>query len=436
MKNLRPFEIALIGIFGVFAIGGLIFVTLFKSENNEFTSVYGDSVMVWGTLDQAVFSRVIEDERTKDKAFGVVRYEQKDPRTFMGDILSAVAEGNSPDLIIVPHSALVSFRAKLRPLTYESFSERSFRDRYIEGASIFMLRDGVYGIPLVVDPLMMFWNRDVLSSSGLAQPPTTWEALVNETTPAITRSDAQLQISQSAVSFGEYSNITHAKEIISMLLLQSGSPLVEETEFGYSIELDKKLAANALPSSTAVFSFYSQFVNPASASYTWNRSLPQDTTQFLAGKLGLYFAPGSERIKLQRENPNIDFDVAPVPQGTGATIFRDHGDFYALAVPRASQNPNGAYGVAFKLGSEENVAKIAKELHMAPVYRSLIQKGSTDTFESIIYSAALTARGWLDPNPARTGAVFKELVENISSGRARTESAISDATHKLEALFK
>lgn len=436
MKNLRPFEIVLIGIFAVFAIGGLVFMTLFKAKDSETAKQYGDSVLIWGTLDEAVFARVLENERAKDTAFAAVRYQEKDPRSFTGDLLSAIAEGNSPDLIILPHSALVSFRGKIRPLTYESFPERTFRDRYIDGANIFMLSDGVYGVPFVVDPLMMFWNRDVLSSSGLANPPTTWEQLVNETTPAITRSDIQLQITQSAVSFGEFSNVAHAKEILSMLLLQSGSPIVEENEMGYSIKLDKKVAANSLPSSAAVFSFYSQFVNPASASYTWNRSLPHDTTQFLAGKLGLYFAPASERARLERENPNIDFDVAPVPQGAGATTFRDHGDFYALAVPRASQNPSGAYNAAFKIASEENVATFANELRMAPVYRSLVQKGSTDTFESIIFNAALTARGWLDPNPSRSSAVFREVVEGISSGRTRADSVIGDATLKLEALFK
>ncbi len=435
MKNLRPFEIVLIGIFGFCAVAALIFVSLVKQSSNNEVSVYGDSLMVWGMIDSTAIAPVISAIARTEKGFSAVQYIQKDARSFESELLSAIAEGRSPDLIVLSHSLLVSYVPKLVPYTYKSFPERTFKDAYIDGADIFMLADGVYGTPFAVDPLVMYWNRDIFSSSGLANPPRTWETLVNETVPAITRKNEQLEIMQSAVAFGEYNNVGYAKKTLSALLLQSGSSIVERRDRGYSVTLNQGVANN-IPPAQAVFSFYSQFVAPGSASYTWNRSLPNDRDQFLAGKLGLYFAPGSERVRLERENPNLNFDVAPIPQGAGATTLRTYGDFYAFAVPRASLNQQGAFAAMALLGSQENAYAIAAALDMAPVRRDDIAQGTTDTFEKIIYTAALMARGWYDPLPRESNEIFREIVEGISSGRVRAEGIVSDATYKLELLFK
>ncbi len=435
MKNLRPFEIVLIGIFAFFAVGALIYVSLFKPKSSENVNVYGDSVIIWGTFDGTVISPIISDIARGDSNFTVVRYEQKDTRFFESELLSAIAEGRSPDLIILPHSLLVSYASKLVPQTYETFSERVFKDRYIDGSDIFMMADGVYGIPFAVDPLMMYWNRDVFSSSGLANPPRTWETLVNETVPAVTRKNEQLAITQSAVAFGEYSNIDYAKKTLAALLLQSGNSIVERRNDQYAVTLNRE-SVNNVPSAQAVFAFYSQFVAPGSASYTWNRSLPNDRTQFLAGKLGLYFAPASERTRLENQNPNLDFDVTTIPQGAGATTLRTYGDFYAFAVPRASLNYAGAIAAAHTLGSQENAHEIAVGVNMAPVYRADLAAGTTDTYTKNVYDAALTARGWYDPLPRESNEIFREVVEGISSGRVRVESMVSDAAYKLELLFR
>ena len=433
--NLRPFEIILIAVFGIAAIAGIAALSMYEPAKTEEDVMFGDRVQVWGSVDSYTMNTLISEIGRSNDAFKVVRYTQIDARDFTGELLSAIAEGNSPDLIIMPHSSLVSLRSKLRPISYETLPERDFKDRYIDGAQIFMMQDGIYGIPLMVDPLVMYWNRDLFSSGGLANPPRTWEALVNETTPALTRSDEQLKITQSAVALGEYGNVEYAKEVLSMLLLQAGSTLVEESGTGYKITLNDTGSAS-LPPGNAVVTFYTQFVAPASLAYTWNRSMPPDRTQFLTGKLGMFFAPGSERDRIAKANPNLDFDIAQVPQGGGATVYRNYADFYAFAIPRASQNPQGARLAAEVLASPESARVVAEALDMAPVHRSLIQAGSNDTYERIIFASALIARGWLDPSPRETDEIFRYLIEEVSSGRARVEGAISDAVGKIRLLFR
>ncbi len=88
MKNLRPFEIVLIGFFAVCAIGALIFVSVFQQKNVEQENPYGNSVVIWGTFDISVINPRISDVARNTKGFGVVSYEQKDARSFENELLS------------------------------------------------------------------------------------------------------------------------------------------------------------------------------------------------------------------------------------------------------------------------------------------------------------------------------------------------------------
>ena len=432
--NIRPFQIILIGVFATLAVFSLIFFSLYKGGSEGRVNPYGDSVIIWGTLDRGAFDALRVSIMDDDENFRVVQYVQKDVRTFDTDLPNAIAEGNSPDLVVLSHDMLVKHRAKLQAISYQTIPERTFRDTYVDGAEIFTQSGGVYGIPFAVDPLVMYWNRDMFSSSALASPPRTWESLVLDIVPRLTKVTPSLSLTQSAVGFGEYANIRHAKKILSMLFLQSGSDIVTEQEGRYQITL-RQQTNNALPPAEAALTFYTQFSLPTNTNYTWNRSLREDHTQFIAEQLGIYFGPSSEYNMIRGENPNLNFDVAVVPQGAGAITRRTYGTFYAFAIPRASDNLQGAYAVAQLMSNETYGLQLSEALRIAPVRRSLIQAGSNDPVRSIMYESALIARGWYDPDPAQSDGVFRQMVETVTSGRAKVSQTVQDAIDRLELLF-
>jgi ABC-type glycerol-3-phosphate transport system substrate-binding protein len=435
MFNIRPFQIVLIGGFAALAILGLIFFSVYQSSVDRDERSYGARVVIWGTLPRDAFRTVFNEVTANDKDFQVVEYVEKDLRTFDLELLTAIAEGRSPDLIVLRSDAIVAHRGKLRGISYETVPERTFKDTYIDGAEIYLLSDGVYGLPFAVDPMVMYWNRDIFSSSGLATPPRTWEELVAITEPAITEVDASLGITRSALGFGEYANIRNAKNILSLLFLQSGTEIVTEAKDGYQITLEET-RRGGIPPADASLSFYTQFANPAGTEYTWNRALPQDRQEFASGDLALYFGLGSEYRAIDAANPNLNFDVTQVPQGSGATIKRGFGAFYAFAIPRASGNAQGAWQAARVLSGQATSAALAEYLDLAPVHRSEIGKGSSDPYRQTLYTAALTARAWLDPDPAGSENVFKTMIEDVTSGRTRVSDAVDDAVDRLQLLFK
>lgn len=433
--NLRPFEIALISIFVALAIGGVVFLSFFKPSTDELTTLFGDHVTIWGPFSADEFQKILLGLSAQNKAYNAIKYEQYDEKSFNGKLLNAIGQGKSPDLVLIPHTSLVELQSILSPLSYTEYPVRAYRDSFIEGAEIFMQPEGLYAVPFAVDPLVMFWNRDLFSSAGLANPPRTWESLVSQTVPALVLRSEGSKIIQSAIAFGEASNVTYAKDILAMLFFQAGSPIVTRQGESYRSALSNG-TDNSLPAGPAVLSFYTQFASPISDVYSWNRSLPNDKLQFLSGKLGLYFARGSDISTLHRENPNLNFDVTNVPQGLNATVKRNFGTFYAFAIPKASSNRTGAFQAAISLTQPSVTEKITAALGLAPVTRISLENGSNDPDRKIVFSSALIARGWLDPGPDESTSVFKRMIEDVTSGQKRIQEAVSDASERLELLYR
>ncbi len=435
--NLRPFQIILLGIFGALAVGGVILFSVFRGFGGE-ENPYGTSVEIWGTLDGRAFDTVLNALGDEDDNFQVVSYSEKDPRTFRDELINAVAEGRGPDAIVLSHDMLISERAKLYPIPYKTLPLRDIKDRYVDGAEIFSLSDGMYGFPFAVDPLVMYWNRDLFSSAGLATPPATWEQMVSRDVPALAKVTQSpiFTVEQAALAFGEYANVQNAPEILLMLLLQAGSQLITESTDGYKVLINQSSGQTARPPATAALDFYTQFANPARAVYTWNRSLATDRSAFLAEDLALYFGFGSEYAGIRAGNPNFNFDATSIPQGSGVSIKKSYGTFYALSILRSSDNFAGTYLALAKISEGERASALAETLGFAPVHRASLALGATDPFRQTMYTMALIARGFLNPSPSASEDIIKTMIEDVTSGRTGISEAAADASDRFNQLLR
>ena len=241
-----------------------------------------------------------------------ITYIKKDSSTFNNDFIEALAEGVGPDIVLLRDDYIYKNRNKLFTIPYKNYTERSFRDTFIEGGEVFLNADGAIALPFMVDPLVMYWNRDLFSNNAVSSPPQYWDqiySLIEKTT----RRDTSANILKSTIALGEWSNITNAKEILTMLLLQAGTPITSRNGQEVISVLNSKFDYPVIPSQSAV-NFYTQFSNPTSPSYTWNRSLPSSFNLFLSGNLATYLGFASEIFSIQQKNSNLNFDVTYIPQ--------------------------------------------------------------------------------------------------------------------------
>lgn len=436
MGNLRPFQIVLLAVFAALGVGAIILLGAYQASISQSSRIYGDQVIIWGPFDERVMLDFFEEISRDNRAFEVVDYYQVDARDFESQLVNAIAENRGPDMIIVSSEQIVTLRPKLTPISFETLPLRTIKDWYVDGVELFTFPEGTYALPFAVDPLMLYWNRDLFAASGLAQAPATWEALVNRVVPSLATVDMRRNVLQSALAFGEYRNLTNPKAVLLMLAMQSGSRMVYLENGQYQVALDTPASddVNVRPLELAL-EFFTEFSNSNSPLYTWNRVQPNDQNAFVAGDLAMYFGFASEYQQLIDKNPNLNFDVTVVPQGESATIRRTYGHFYGFAIPQTSYNPNGAYQAALTLTNELYAKGMAESLGMVSPFRSIIAAGADNPAQQSAMNAALYARGWYDPDIERTNSILQALVESVVSNRERITTAVKQATGQIANEF-
>jgi len=433
--KLRPFELALVAIFGILLLLAIALLRAYSPTVDPDINSLKNGVSIWGTVPEVAFVDLLKQISTTDPNYKNVTYRYISPDRFDSVFVNALADQNPPDLIFLNHEQLVEHRNRLQPITYDSFPLRDFRSLYIDGAEIFALSDGIYALPIAVDPLVLYWNRDIFADSGLLKAPATWEEVVNQTVPTFIVRDSNRDINRAAIAMGEYSNIKNALPVLSLLLLQAGSGMVGDSGANYELRLDETIGQVGANPFVNVATFFTNFSNTDNTLYSWNTSLRPDTEMFLSEDLAVYFGLASEGLSLAARNPNLSFDVSEVPQGASATVKRNYGVFYGLAVPKAAKNKTGAAIVLQTLSETANATKLANLNGFAPVERTSLAAGSNDIFGRVAYASAIYSRGWLSPDRNRLDVILQQMVNSINANRNNISSAASDAIKQISQIY-
>ena len=451
MKNTSTFQLVFLAVFVLVAIVGVAVFAGFGGSSKAAVP----KATIWGTIPAFFITDTVRILNASSNALEVT-YVQKDPQTFQNEFVNALAEGNGPDAVLLSDDMLYTFRNKLQPIPYTAFALRDFQSTFIDGASVFASKDGLLAIPISVDPLVMYYNKNILARAAVSRAPQTWDEMSQIGPVIIQRTDTST-IQQALLSFGDYANVNNAKAILSTLLFQAGNNITAInalTGSAYTV-LDKDTSNNNIANSTdsntsgsdsssqndgttateSVLDFYTSFANPAKSLYTWNRSLPNSLDYFLSGNLAFYFGFASEISQIQAKNPNLNFDVAQVPQNMSG-IPNVYGKIYALAIVKQTKNAAGALGVISQLTNQTAVQHYIDIANLPPARRDLLAQQPKDPFMTVFYRSAIQVKSWFDPSPAESDRVFQDMVESIISGKSKLSNAVSDAKQKLDILLK
>ena len=424
------FQYALLGIFIFFILAGVVVFAKFGGVGGNNGVSAGATVTIWGTLPKDTMNNLIRN-------FGVnAVYKEESASSFEADLVNALAEGNGPDIAMMPQSLILSEQSKIYPIPTAVYPVSQFQSTFIQEGEMFDTKDGILGIPFVIDPLVMYWNRDLFSNAGIALPPTHWDDLYN-LVPQLTVKDQDSTIHQSTVSLGGYNNVSQAKSILSALLLQVGDQMVT---LDYDGNYASKLAEsrNNLGKSIAsdVLDFYTSFGDPLKSQYSWNDSLPSSKSYFLSGNLALYFGFASELSDLQNKNPNLNFSVTTIPQARDVSVKSTFGNLQALVILNNSAHKADAFNAITKLTAADAITSLSASTHLPPVRRDLLASKPSDPAASSFYDSALQSKGWLDPSSGGTDSIFGTMVQSVTSGRSDSNDAVASASTQIGELLR
>ena len=420
----------------VFVVAAILAVLMFSGLIPGFGLGGGESkadLVLWGTVNKRAILPIITELNEQNKNIFSIQYVEKPISSFENDLINALASSSGPDLWLLPQDMILKHEDKVFVIPYSNtFTERSFKDVFVSEGELFTNSTGVIGFPFTIDPIVMYWNRDLYQGVGISNPPEFWdEFLVNA--PIFNRYDDAGNIVQSGVALGEFSNIKNAKELVSMLILQTGNNIVDPQS--REIVFNDKGDA-PLPPAEAAVKFYNQFSDPAKNSYVWNRSMDDSRRLFSSGKLANYFGFASDFNTIKKLNPHLNFDVTLVPQIKDSKLVATFGRMEAVVVSKASKNLNASFSAAYSLSSIPSINLVEENLLLPPVRRDIIKEGTKSPEMAIFYKASLQAKGWLEPDPMEVYSIFKEMVESSAVGKLRIYEAVRQAEGRLEKLLK
>lgn len=432
---MSKFQMIVIAVFSVVALVAiLMFAGLipgFKSMGGKKT---GDKIIMWSAFSRGEMNPMIYDLNDENRSLFSIKYFEKKPNSYESELMDALASGTGPDIWLITQSAVLKTKNKVFQIPFESFSERAFSDAFIDSAEVFLDMNGksAVGIPVAVDPIVMYWNRDMFSSAGIARPPEYWSEFLLDV-EKLTKRDGAGNIIQSGAALGEFRNIKNAKDILSMLILQGGSKIVDPVSLKISSDNIGRDIFD--PTENAVI-FFNEFSNPTKSSYSWNRALPSSDEMFVNGSLAMYFGYASELPDIKKKNPHLNFDVAVVPQIKKSPIKATFGKIFSAVISKSSQHTQSAFSAVFKLAGEKFSKRFAQTFYMAPARRDLLAAGSNDPDFSIFYKSAVMARTWLEPDPQKVYKIFQNMVESTATGRLKVSAAVKEEKNRLDRLLK
>ncbi|MEX0933564.1 MAG: ABC transporter substrate-binding protein [Candidatus Paceibacterota bacterium] len=430
MKNTHSFQTILLLVFGIGAVIGVAVFSIARTTNPERNL---PTLQMWGTLPEEYFS-FLGQNNADDVYFQKVAYREIRSEEFDQILIEALADGVGPDLVVLGHDSVYKHRNRIFEIPFESFSASTFSASYIKGGEIFQSDRGYYALPAVIDPLVMYWNRPILSSLGIDTPPASWDTM-RDFSERVTKTDGFLNIERSAVALGTSSNINHVKEVISLLLMQSGSRIVAKGATGYVADFSQQTTTLSLPPSEAI-NFYTEFSDPSKLAYSWNTSLPESRAAFLAEDLALYFGLASEEREILSANPNLSFGVALVPQVSSSPIKMTTGDLYGFAVLKSTSRTEQAFTTLYKLAGVEGLTLLDERTGLPSVHNTLRKEDPTKASSRVLLDSALITRVWLDPEPRETDRVFSDMIESVRSNQSDAGDALSRLASQLNQLFR
>jgi len=265
-----------------------------------------------------------------------INYSQQSPQEYRERLQSALARNEGPDLFRFHITWLPMLKNELEAVPVEIMSANEFENNFYPVVKE-NLRSGssFLGLPLQVDTLALFYNQQIFQAAGKT-PPTTWDEL-RQTALDLTVRDENGRIQTAGVALGTTSNIEHWSDILGLMMLQNGVNLSQPSS---------NLAEDALV-------FYTIFNN---TDRIWDETLPNSTLAFAGGKVAMYFGFSWDVFEIKNINPDLSFQVAPVPQLPGTDIA--WASFWVEGVAKRSQHSKEAWQFLQFLSSQESLQEL------------------------------------------------------------------------------
>ncbi len=440
------------------------------------SSRYQVDLDFWGTFDNSnVFDSIFGVYKNIDQNVAQITYHKNTIESYKEDLLSALAAGNGPDIFMIHNSWMPDFQDKIVPVPDYMMTEQEFRDNFVDVAAEDCITDGqIYGVPLSVDSLALYYNKDIFNAAGVTRPPKTWEEF-NKDVQLLTKIDEFGNIEQSAAALGTAFNVNRSSDILTVMMLQNKTEMSNKADksilFGESVG-----SGLGMPSERALKQ-YTDFASATSSVYTWNKRQNYSIDAFFQENAAMMINYSWHYDTLKAKNAKLNFAVADLPQVSFDNIGdqANFANYWILVVAKnkqPTQSPQqGAVPVTNKMRvheswqflkaltfpmkkgikiqnaiSGESLIYNNLEFDLTEQYlentgkpaarRDLIEKQKTDVKLGSFARGNLIAQSWWRNNADDIDAIFADMIDSVNTGKSSIHDAIQLGASRAKQFMK
>jgi len=289
----------------------------------------------------------------------------------------------------------------------------------------------IYGLPLSVDTLAMYYNKDLFNNAGIAEPPIYWSSEFQQDVKKMTKQNEKGEIIQSGAALGGTNNIERYSDVLSILMMQNGSVMMDDSGQVLFNRIPTTFKDQKYNPGLEALRFYTDFANPAKEVYAWNKNLENSLNMFAQGKLGIMFGYAYHLPTIKAQAPKLNFGIAKLPQIEGNTPI-NFANYWIETVSNKSKYTNEAWDfIQFATKSDQAKTYLANAKKPTAL-RSLVNEQVEDLDIGVFTSQVLTAKSWYkgaDSNAMEK--IFADMIDSVVLTQDRIENIINLAANKV-----
>ncbi len=386
-------------------------------------------------------------------------------------LLEALAEDRGPDMFSIPNVWLRGWQTKLLPMPKETtiptmvvnqqkqivaqnkktatLSMIQLRNQFVELVTKDVVlkappakagdrpQDAIYALPLSLDTLALYYNKDLLKNAQIEEPPATWTELMDQAI-ALTSTDDKGAIKQSGVALGAADNVRNFFDIVSALMMQNGAIMANDSNYP---EFDSYTAEGRgdrnFPPGVEALMFYDSFAMEGAPNRTWDASMPDSLDAFVTGRTAFYFGYPVDAKEIKARAPRLDLGIAPLPQVDPNKIF-NVARYPLEVVSKKTKHPNETWDFIQFISQQDKVSNFLFATKRPTAIRALIKDQLANPDVGVFATQILTARSWYRGTdyPAAEKAFADMINEKPTAQRPELTWAVSRAAAEISATIK
>lgn len=423
----------------IILIGAALLIVLFLAvaaispmfkRNDDKTKITG-TLSIWGVLKSPRgFDAVIAGFNGIYPKVAVKYTNFETYGEYKRALLEALASVSGPDIFMIRNTDLPQMINKIVPIGSDRLPLTAILDQFPQVVrQDFIQQNSTYALPLSIDTLALYYNRNLLDQAAVPIP-ATWEEFT-AIIPKLTKYNQSGKITQSGAAIGSSEkSIADASAILELLMLQNGVKMVSQ-DFSLATFANSPEGVNALR-------FYTQFADTKGKNYTWNDSFSNDRDAFAQEKTAIMFAYASAIPDIKARNAFLNFAIAPAPQPANAAVANKIAfpRYYGFAVSRQSKQQSLAWEFITNVTMNPEIAK----QHFAatrepPALKSIAIANQNDPELGTFARQSLIARSWPQIDEDAISTALSRAIFEVNTNAATAETALRKAQEAVTALM-